>query len=124
MATFYKTKNNHVLINIGDSIYFDLTVDDILTEKPEIIGEYTDSNCTTPVRKGPNISKRAEFWLKDIIAPFRDKVKFITFGNNFIEIVLTNGDYMDFPEYNIFPKGFISARKDDDHQYTLEELGL
>lgn len=124
MATFYKTKNNHVLVKIGDNIYFDLTVDDILTEKPEIIGEYTDSNCTTPVHKGPLLSDPAKVYLINIIKPFRDKVKYITFDNDFIEIVLTNGDYMDFPDYDNFPKNFIITSRDDKHHYTLEELGL
>lgn len=124
MATFYKTKNNHVLVKIIDGVYLDLNTNDILTEKPEIVGEYTDSNCTTPVHKGPLLSDSAKIYLKNIIEPFRDKVKFITFDHHFIEIVLTNGDYMDFPDYSVFPKYFISASRNDDHQYTLEELGL
>lgn len=124
MTTFYKTKNNHVLVKIIDDVYLDLDTNEILTKKPEIIGEYTDSNCTTPVHKHPIISKIAKSYLKDVIAPFRDKVKYITFDNNFMEIVLTNSDYMDFPNYTSFPKSFINANINNKHQYTLEELGL
>lgn len=124
MTTFYKTKNNHVLIEITTGVYFDITTTLIVTEKPEIIGEYTDSNCTTPVHKGPILSDPAKVYLRNIIEPFRDKVKYITFDASYIVIVLINGDYMDFPDYNAFPKDFIIANKNDKHHYTLEELGL
>ena len=124
MATFYKTKNNHVLVKIGDSIYFDLTDNYVLTEKPEIIGEFKDSNCTTPIRKGPTFSIVAKAWLKDVIAPFRDKIDYITFHGNYIGITLVNGDGMSFPDYDVFPKNFIIADGIDDYKYTLEELGL
>ena len=124
MTTFYKTDNNHVLVKIADNIYFDLTVSDVLTEKPNIIGEFKDSNCTTPVRKGPNISIVAKAWLKDVIAPFRDKIDYITFHSDYIGITLINGDGMSFPDYDVFPKNFIIADRMDNYKYSLEELGL
>lgn len=124
MTTFYKTKDDHVVIKINDSFYFDLTVSDILTVKPEIVGQYKDSNCTIPVYTGLTLSDEAKQYLTYIIAPFRDKVKYMTFHGGFIEIRLTTDDYMDFPDYDNFPKDFIIADRKDNHHYTLEELGL
>ena len=124
MTTFYKTKDNYVIIEITNGVYFDITTADILTKKPEIIGEYTDSNCTTPVRKSPIISDPAKIYLKNIIEPFRNKVKYITFDSDYIAIILNDDDCMSFPDYDKFSKDFITANKNDKHHYTLEELGL
>ncbi len=75
----------------------------------------------------PILTEKEKAYLKGVLRPFKDKVKFIRkdskFSKNqeYIHIGIKNDFDIDFPN---FQQGTMYKGMESDRRYTLEELGL
>lgn len=84
-------------------------------------GGYEYINC---IKKVEILDKQEKEYLRAVIKPFRDKVKYIgknfSNGSEYISINV-NGEFVIFP---YFKKGTMYKGMEQNKEYTLEELGL